>query len=61
MPGPPFWLYYARVDNPHESAEKVKALGGQVNGPMEVPDGDYVVQCMDPQGAAFALHSTKKE
>ncbi len=62
MPRPPFWLYYARVDDVHESAEKVKELGGQVlNGPMEVPDGDHIAQCMDPQGAAFALHSTKKE
>ena len=61
MPGPPFWLYYVRVDDVHKSVEKVKELGGQVlNGPMEVPGGDHVAQCMDPQGAAFALHSTKK-
>ena len=60
MPGPPFWLYYVRVDDVHKSVEKVKKLGGQVlNGPMEVPGGDHVAQCMDPQGAAFALHSTK--
>ena len=61
MPGPPFWLYYVRVDDVHKSVEKVKELGGQVlNGPMEVPGGDHVAQCMDPQGAAFALYSTKK-
>ncbi len=61
MPGPPFWLYYVRVDDVHKSVEKVKELGGQVlNGPMEVPGGDHVAQCMDPQGAAFALHSTKE-
>ena len=30
--------------------------GGQVlNGPMEVPGGGWIVQCMDPQGAMFAL------
>jgi predicted enzyme related to lactoylglutathione lyase len=23
---------------------------------MDVPDGDIIAQCMDPQGAAFALH-----
>ena len=40
------------------AVEKVKELGGQVlNGPMEVPGGDKVAQCCDPQGAAFALHS----
>jgi hypothetical protein len=27
-------------------------------GPMEVPGGDYVAQCLDPQGAMFAIHST---
>jgi len=25
---------------------------------MEVPGGDLVAQCMDPQGAAFAVHAT---
>lgn len=60
MPGPPCWLFYARVDDVHQAVEKVKTLGGKVlNGPMEVPGGDWVAQCMDPQGAAFALHSTK--
>lgn len=61
MPGPPFWLYYARVDDVNASVDRVKELGGQVlNGPMEVPGGDHIAQCMDPQGAAFALHSMKK-
>jgi predicted enzyme related to lactoylglutathione lyase len=54
------WLYYFKVKDVHDSVEKVKKLGGKVlNGPMEVPGGDFILQCMDPQGAAFALHSTK--
>lgn len=58
MPGPPFWLYYIKVDHVDRAVEKVKQLGGRVlDGPMDVPGGDTVVQCMDPQGAAFALHS----
>lgn len=58
MPMPPNWLYYIRVPNVDEAAERVKALGGQVlNGPMDVPGGDRIAQCMDPQGAAFAVHS----
>ncbi len=58
MPGPPFWLYYVKVPDVVQAVEKVKELGGQVlNGPMEVPGGDKVAQCCDPQGAAFALHS----
>ena len=27
-------------------------------GPHEVPGGSWIVQAMDPQGAAFALVST---
>jgi hypothetical protein len=26
---------------------------------MEVPGGDWVVNAMDPQGAAFGLHARK--
>jgi predicted enzyme related to lactoylglutathione lyase len=55
------WLFYAMVKEVHDSVETVKKLGGQVlNGPMEVPGGDFIAQCMDPQGAMFAIHSTKK-
>jgi predicted enzyme related to lactoylglutathione lyase len=57
MPGPPTWVYYIRVENLERALEAVQAGGGQMlNGPMEVPGGDTVVNCMDPQGALFALH-----
>jgi predicted enzyme related to lactoylglutathione lyase len=62
MPMPPNWLYYIQVPNVDEAAERVKALGGQVlNGPMEVPGGDRIAQCLDPQGAAFAVHSRRAD
>jgi hypothetical protein len=58
MPGPPSWLYYVMVDSASTAAERVTTNGGQVlNGPMEVPGGDWIAQCLDPQGAAFAVHS----
>ncbi len=58
MPAPPHWLYYIRVPDLHAAVAKVKKLGGQVlNGPTEVAGGDMVAQCLDPQGAAFALHA----
>jgi predicted enzyme related to lactoylglutathione lyase len=61
MPAPPHWLYYFVVDDANASVEVIKGLGGQVlNGPMEVPGGDLIAQCLDPQGAAFAIHSKKK-
>jgi predicted enzyme related to lactoylglutathione lyase len=52
------WMPYARVADVDAACAKVTELGGQVlSGPMEVPGGDMVAQCMDPQGAAFAIHS----
>ncbi len=59
MPDLPMWLLYISVDDVIAAVGKVKELGGQVvNGPMEVPGGDLIAQCLDPQGALFALHST---
>jgi predicted enzyme related to lactoylglutathione lyase len=58
MAGPPMWLYYLSVEDVNDSVKKVAELGGQIlNGPMEVPGGDVIAQCVDPQGALFALHS----
>ena len=53
----PAWLFYIHVPSVGAAMERVVAGGGAVvNGPMEVPGGDTVAQCVDPQGAAFALH-----
>lgn len=60
MPGPSFWLYYIMIPDVNEGVEKIKDLGGQLlNGPLEVPGGELIAQCLDPQGAAFAIHSKK--
>jgi uncharacterized protein len=57
---PPNWQIYFRVPDVHAAAERIKANGGQIlNGPMEVPDGDWIVNAVDPQGAAFGLHAKK--
>ena len=57
---PPNWQIYFRVADLDAAVERIKANGGQIlNGPMEVPGGDRVVNAMDPQGAAFALHEKK--
>ena len=34
--------------------------GTIVNGPMKVPGERWVAQCLDPQGAMFALLSGKR-
>jgi predicted enzyme related to lactoylglutathione lyase len=59
---PPNWQIYFRVPDVHAAAERITAAGGKIlNGPMEIPDGDWVVNAMDPQGAAFGLHSKKPQ
>jgi uncharacterized protein len=61
MPAPPHWLIYVRVDDVNVSVPQITALGGTLlNGPMEVPGGDLIATFLDPQGAAFAIHSKKK-
>jgi uncharacterized protein len=57
---PPHWLCYIKVGEIVPAAERIKQLGGQVlYDPMEVPGGDWVTACLDPQGAAFAIHGVK--
>jgi predicted enzyme related to lactoylglutathione lyase len=59
---PPNWQIYFRVPDINAAAERIKANGGQiVNGPMEVPGGDMILNATDPQGAAFALHAKKAQ
>jgi predicted enzyme related to lactoylglutathione lyase len=57
---PPHWQIYFRVSDLTAAIERIKANGGQIlNGPMDVPGGDWIVNAMDPQGAAFSLHARK--
>ena len=59
---PPYWMIYFRVPDINAAVERVKANGGQIlNGPMEVPGGDWIVNAMDPQGAMFSLHAKKSQ
>jgi predicted enzyme related to lactoylglutathione lyase len=55
------WTYYFNVDSVDAAALRIRKAGGQVvNGPMEVPGPMWIVQCVDPQGASFALVSAQK-
>lgn len=57
-----YWGLYFRVGDVDRGAERVKTLGGHIaNGPTEVPGGERIVQCVDPQGALFSLHQLKPE
>jgi hypothetical protein len=60
-PGAPAaWMPYAMVKDAKSAAATATANGGKiVNGPMEVPGGDWIAVGIDPQGAMFAVHSLK--
>jgi uncharacterized protein len=59
---PPFWAIYFRVPDINAAVQRIKDNGGKIlNGPMEVPGGDWIVNAMDPQGAAFSLHAKKAQ
>ena len=59
---PPNWGIYFLVSDINAAVDRVKTNGGQIlNGPMEVPGGDWIVNAMDPQGAAFSLHAKKSQ
>ena len=55
MPGPA-WTYYFRVPDIDVSVQRIQACGGNLfRGPEEIPGGDFTINGIDPQGAAFAL------
>lgn len=52
----PHWLYYFSVAEINEAKTRVQDAGGKIlNGPHQVPGGIWILQCLDPQGALFAL------
>ena len=56
----PYWGFYFRVSDIDAAATKIKAGGGQVlNGPMDVPGDDRVINGVDPQGALFSVVARK--
>lgn len=59
-PAPSNWLPYASVSDARKAAAAATDLGARIMvGPMEVPGGGWIAVAMDPQGAAFAVHSKK--
>ncbi|WP_373046929.1 VOC family protein [Vulgatibacter sp.] len=55
---PPFWLHYVQVKSADASAKRIAELGGTIlHGPADIPGGGRIAQCLDPQGAAFAVVS----
>jgi predicted enzyme related to lactoylglutathione lyase len=57
-PQPSQWVCYAQVANADAAVAAAKSAGAKVvTGPMDVPGGSRIAMLIDPQGAAFAVHS----
>lgn len=58
---PPMWNFYFRVPSIAKAVETIGGKGGTITfGPQEVPGGDFVINAIDPQGAAFELVGQEK-
>ncbi|HMO42345.1 MAG TPA: VOC family protein, partial [Phenylobacterium sp.] len=58
---PSGWSVYFRVADIDVARQAVEASGGQVvQGPDPIPGGEYSMNCIDPQGAAFGLVGVRK-
>jgi len=56
----PFWQFYFNAGAIDAAQKRVTGAGGQIaHGPMEVPGGKWILNCIDPQGAMFALLGAK--
>lgn len=56
--GPTGWGFYFRVHDVDAAKGRIEAAGGTViNGPMDVPGGERIVQGLDPDEALFGLVS----
>ena len=52
----PHWTYYFNVPTIDAAAARVTSGGGRIiHGPSQVPGDLWIVNCLDPQGAGFAL------
>jgi predicted enzyme related to lactoylglutathione lyase len=55
------WGFYFNVEGIDAAAKRCTDNGGKIlMEPMEVPGGQWVVNCMDPQGAYFSMVSNTK-
>lgn len=57
----PCWTYYVGVDDIDRAVAAIAAGGGTViHGPQEIPGGEFSLNAIDPQGAAFGLVGPRK-
>ena len=51
----PHWLHHFAVPSLDAAITEIRAAGGLVLEPIELPNGIRIAVCDDPQGAAFAI------
>lgn len=57
----PFWTFYFNVGGIDAAVERVTSKGGQIlMAPHQVPTGQWIAYCSDPQGAMFGMLSEKR-
>jgi len=64
MPDMPqsMWNFYIGVEDIDRAADAVRSGRGKiVNGPMEIPGGEYALNGVDPQGALFGLVGPRRK
>ena len=55
------WTFYIGVEDIDRAAEAIAENGGSIlNGPMEIPGGEFALNGLDPQGASFGLVGPRK-
>jgi predicted enzyme related to lactoylglutathione lyase len=55
------WTYYIGVDDIDRAIAAITEGGGKVlNGPHEIPGGEFALSGLDPQGASFGLVGPRK-
>ena len=56
-----FWLYYFNAEAIDDAVARVRSAGGRIAlEPVRVPTGQWIAQCIDPQGAMFGLLAPKR-
>ena len=60
MGGPPNWLSFITTTHVDDTARQAESLGAKIlRGPMDLPNGSRAGILQDPQGAVFAIWSSK--
>ncbi|MEJ0100408.1 MAG: hypothetical protein WDO12_12005 [Pseudomonadota bacterium] len=56
------WLFYFGVPSIAAAKKAIEAGGGKIlHGPVSVPGGEWIINALDPEGAAFGVVGAQGE